>query len=60
MTKNILLSFQDFLIFLAYYTGLYILENMPGALMFIPPTFIPSDSWTLELFDPHLFGPCLV
>jgi hypothetical protein len=27
-------------------------------LMFSPPMFSPSDNWTFELFDPHLFGPC--
>ncbi len=41
-----------------------------GALTFSPPTFSPSDNsthtvgpsdnWNLELFDPHLFGPCIV
>jgi hypothetical protein len=41
-----------------------------GALTFSPPTFSPSDNsthtvspsdnWTVELFDPHLFGPCIV
>ncbi len=41
-----------------------------GALTFSPPTFSPidnsthtvgpSDNWTLEHFDPHLFGPCIV
>jgi hypothetical protein len=40
------------------------------ALTFSPPTFSPSDNstntvgpsdnWTLELFDPHLFGPYIV
>ncbi len=34
-----------------------------GAFTFRPPMFSPSDNlthenWTLELFDPHLFGPC--
>jgi hypothetical protein len=41
-----------------------------GALMFSPPTFSPSDNsthtvgpsdnWSLEHFDPHLFVPCIV
>ncbi len=41
-----------------------------GALTLSPPMFSPSenatqmvgpsDSWTLELSDPHLFGACIV
>jgi hypothetical protein len=48
----------------------YRTSHFGGALTFSPPTFSPSDNsthtvspsdnWTLELSDPHLFGPCIV